>query len=363
MRTRTRRAFTLIELLVVIAIIAVLIALLLPAVQAAREAARRGQCTNNLKQIGVAMHNYHTGIGTFPTGGTTAPAYAPLSQGGYLSSWGTWSAHAMMLGYMEQMPLYNSANFSWCVGFGPGWAMNSTVSTSILNSFVCPSDGMSPLSPQGTQWGGLTNNYMASVGTSVNYANNGDTTGVFTEGGRSYGVQSINDGTSSTIAFGESLIGDLTIEQVKWRDGPVNAVGYAGNGGSGAYDASSNPTNTLTDLQVCSTAFANPTPGNSTGINNEKGFRWAEDMGGMTLFNTIVPPTSTQYTWTYCGLGFANNNATDQGYQNANSNHSGGANFLFADGSVHFLKSSISIKTYWALGTKAQGEVVSSDSY
>ena len=81
-----------------------------------------------------------------------------------------------------------------------------------------------------------------------------DTTGVFTQGGRSYGVQNITDGSSNTIAFGESLIGDLTIEQVKWRDGPVNAVGYAGGGPF--YDASANPQAVLTDLQVCQTAFA-----------------------------------------------------------------------------------------------------------
>jgi prepilin-type N-terminal cleavage/methylation domain-containing protein/prepilin-type processing-associated H-X9-DG protein len=360
MKTKLRRGFTLIELLVVIAIIAVLIALLLPAVQAAREAARRAQCTNNLKQIGLAMHNYHTGIGTFPSGGTTGPNNAYGAP--YQLSWGTWSAHALMLGYLEQMPLYNAANFSWAVGMGSGWAINSSVSTTDLNAFVCPSDGMSPLSPQGSMWGGLNNNYLASVGTSVNYSNNGDTTGVFSEGYRSYGLQNITDGSSNTIAFGESLIGDLSIERVKWRDGPVNAIGYAG-GGSGQYDASANPQWTLTDLQNCQTAFANPTPGSSTGINNEKGFRWAEDMGGMTLFNTIVPPTSSQYTFTYCGLGFANNNATDQGYQNANSNHPGGANFLFADGSVHFIKSSIAIRTYWALGTRADGEVISSDSY
>jgi prepilin-type N-terminal cleavage/methylation domain-containing protein/prepilin-type processing-associated H-X9-DG protein len=363
MKTEMRHGFTLIELLVVISIIAVLIALLLPAVQSAREAARRSQCTNNLKQIGLAMHNYHTGIGTFPSGGTTAPAYAALSAGGYLSSWGTWSAQALMLGYLEQTPLYNASNFSWCVGFGPGWPMNSTVSCTIVNGFICPSDGQSPnpINFQYAQWTGLTNNYMGSVGTSVNYFNNGDTTGVFTEGYRSYGVQNINDGSSNTIAFGESLIGDLQIEQVKWRDGPVKASGYAS--GKPLYDASSNPQATLTDLQTCQTAFANPTPGSSTGINNEKGFRWAEDMGGMTLFNTIVPPTSSTYTFTYCGLGFANNNATDQGYQNSNSNHPGGANFLFADGSVRFIKSTIAIKTYWALGTKAQGEVISSDSY
>jgi prepilin-type N-terminal cleavage/methylation domain-containing protein/prepilin-type processing-associated H-X9-DG protein len=362
MKLETRRGFTLIELLVVIAIIAVLIALLLPAVQAAREAARRAQCTNNLKQIGLAMHNYHTGIGTFPSGGTVGPNNAYGAP--YQLSWGTWSAHALMLGYLEQMPLYNSANFSWAVGMGSGWAINSSVSTTDLNAFICPSDGMSPLNPQGSMWAGLNNNYLASVGTSTNYSNNyppQDTTGVFTEGGRSYGLQNIIDGSSNTIAFGESLIGDLTIEQVKWRDGPVKAVGYAGGGPF--YDASTNPQAVLTDLQVCQTAFANPTPGSSTGVNNEKGFRWAEDMGGMTLFDTIVPPSSSQYTFTYCGLGFANNNATDQGYQNANSNHPGGANFLFADGSVHFIKSSIAIRTYWALGTKADGEVISSDSY
>ena len=114
MSTRTRRGFTLIELLVVIAIIAVLIALLLPAVQAAREAARRAQCTNNLKQIGLAMHNYHQSIGTFPPG-QVAVGRRTSPYTGY-AGWTEWSAQAMMLPYMEQSPIYNAINFNFCSG-------------------------------------------------------------------------------------------------------------------------------------------------------------------------------------------------------------------------------------------------------
>src|SRR3984893_12760577 len=114
MKAETRRRFTLIELLVVISLIAVLIALLLPAVQSAREAARRAQCTNNLKQIGLGLHNYHTTINAFPLANTTAWSY------GYESDWGAWSAHALLLGYMEGQPIYNSCNFNWVTWFAGG---------------------------------------------------------------------------------------------------------------------------------------------------------------------------------------------------------------------------------------------------
>ncbi len=371
MNSKTRRGFTLIELLVVIAIIAVLIALLLPAVQSAREAARRAQCSNNLKQIGLAMHNYHTSVGLFPLGGV----YTGYSFN-YNVGWGSWSPQALMLSYLEQAPLYNAANFSWVVCCSPGFNINSTVTESLLSAFVCPSDGLSPVKASGTwgsaaslscwQWTGTTNNYLASMGTTTKYGGNGnpgpgfDCSGVFSQGGPSYGVQNITDGTSNTIAFGESLVGDGTIETVKWRDGPV--VSQASLAGA-LLDVSTNPTGVQTDLNVCAAGLLAQTTTGS-GSQNQKGFRWSNSSGGFALFNTIVPPNSTQYPFAWCKMGHASgSNASDGPYQCTSSNHPGGGNFLLADGSVRFLKSSLSLKTYWSLGTKAGGEVLSSDSY
>src|SRR5262249_26862588 len=160
------------------------------------------------------------------------------------------------------------------------------------------------------------------------------------------------DGSSNSIAFGESLIGDFTIEQVPWRDGPVTTAPFAGGGPFN--NAFQNPQAVLADMQTCQTAFiTNKNPDAKTGQFNDKGFRWAESIGGFTLFNTIVPPTSNQFTFSYCDLATVHNTAADGHYQNANSFHPGGANFLLADGSVRFLKSTIDIKTYWALGSIA----------
>ena len=151
-----RRGFTLIELLVVIAIIAVLIALLLPAVQAAREAARRAQCVNNLKQIGLAMHNYHQAVGHLPDGQHDRLLLRARSP----TTWGTFSAHALLLPYMEQTPLYNSCNFSWDIWYGTGSNINSTVWNIKVTAFLCPSDGKAGVDH--------LNNYYGSYGTGTN---------------------------------------------------------------------------------------------------------------------------------------------------------------------------------------------------
>ncbi len=348
MKATTRRGFTLIELLVVIAIIAVLIALLLPAVQSAREAARRAQCTNNLKQIGLGLHNYHSALNSFPLGNTTAMSY------GYESDWGAWSAQALLLGYMDGQPIYNSCNFNVVTWFASGWQINLTVTNTVLNVFICPSDGQSPDTPMSRQWAGDTNNYFASMGTTTANFYTADSNGLFAWNA-SYGVQSVTDGTSNTTAFSESLIATDTL-WLPWRGG----VSASSGGQNYLIDARANLPALMADLQLCTLYFQSHQ--NPTGTN-DKGFRWAMGGRGITMFNTIVPPNSTLYQWGGCrldcgGCGFAFGQ-----YSNATSNHPGGCNVMMGDGSVRFMKSSINMQTWWALGTRNGGEVVSSDSY
>jgi prepilin-type processing-associated H-X9-DG protein len=340
---------SLIELLVVIAIIAVLIALLLPAVQSAREAARRAQCINNLKQIGLGIHNYHSTHNVFPLSDTAAWSY------GYVSDWGAWSAHALLLGYIEGQPIYNNCNFNWVVEFSKGYQINLTVSNTILNLFICPSDGQSPDPPNNRQWFGNTTNYFASRGTTSD-SWSPDSTGVFAHS-KAIGVQAVTDGSSNTIAFGEALIpGDQLFQPYR---GGIAAQIYPHNGG-GLFDIRTNIPQVMSDLALCTQYFqAKQFPVGS----NDKGLRWAIGGAGLTSFNTVVPPNSQQYPWGGCRLDQKGGGFAWGMYSNATSNHPGGCNFLLGDGSVKFIKNSIDLKTYWALGTRNGGEVISADSY
>jgi prepilin-type processing-associated H-X9-DG protein len=187
---------------------------------------------------------------------------------------------------------------------------------------------------------------------------------LFTEGGPVYGVQSVEDGTSYTIAFGEALTGVWNQLAPKWRGGPEIAQEPSGGKG-GLYDVNSNPNSVLVDLTLCqqtlqSAAFLS----GWRALNNSRGNFWAQDFGGFTLFNTVMLPSPTQWTFGACSMHQnLRSNIADGTYEGANSYHPGGANFALADGSVRFIKSSIAQSTYWALGTKAGGEAISADQY
>jgi prepilin-type N-terminal cleavage/methylation domain-containing protein/prepilin-type processing-associated H-X9-DG protein len=354
MRASAKRGFTLIELLVVIAIIAVLIALLLPAVQAAREAARRAQCVNNLKQIGLGMHNYHSAIDKFPLGKSKG-----LNNVGSYGGWTDWSAHAMMLPYMEQTPIFNSINFAYLGGYDVAGAINSTAWNTKINGFLCPSDGNAGSGTGANN----TNSYRGSIGTTTDvgqYYYGPNSTGVFCYL-ISYGLRDIIDGSSNTIAFSESLVGD-----------PIGATGRKSNGVTGVggagigqfLDASGYP-GTPTNLAVMSALAACGAanmPGSSNPVSNSTGNRWGWGAMSETLFNTVATP-NTQYNFNACRVGCGGCGPDDGIFSNAQSNHSGGVNCLMADGSVKFIKNSVNMQTWMALGTRSNGEVISSDSY
>jgi prepilin-type N-terminal cleavage/methylation domain-containing protein/prepilin-type processing-associated H-X9-DG protein len=368
------RGFTLIELLVVIAIIAVLIALLLPAVQAAREAARRVSCINNLKQIGIALHNYHEVNDAFPSGGL--PMYTPNVN---TDNNAGPSAHARLLLFLEQQSLYNALNWNLAVindnnppGNGYGPYANSTVTITRLAGFICPSDtppawNLTSASNPLPNYRAPGNSYFASLGSSLEFASqqsSGPPNGPFSYIGvlgRTIGIRDVRDGTSNTIGFGEWEIGDGNSNVVTLPNDIVFIgslpAGTARNNGTLIMP---NPTLVASFpawVQSCSAALTTDRTGHTSAL----GEAWIFDIAGVTFGNLLQPPNPD--TPNCDSSSVASNTLQSPGMWGLSSHHPGGANVLMLDGSVKFLKDSTSAQALWALGSIAQGEVVSSDSY
>ena len=340
MRDR-RRGFTLIELLVVIAIIAVLIALLLPAVQAAREAARRAQCVNNLKQIGLGIHNYESTVGGLPWGH------------GYFG-WNDWSAVVLMLPYLEQTPLYNAINFANTGGAAaPGNALNLTIQRASVNLLLCPSD-MDRIT---NGFGHM--NYCGNSGNCPNsfFGNNGELgacNGIFfsvTHGVKSTQFRDITDGLSQTAGFSEKVKGQTlngsTNTNLMDNLNPTSAVSLVPAPGKGV-DLLPNPY-----FQTCM-AKSPKLAGNLAGGGIGFGAYWFDGHPECGMYNHVMTPN----TW-----GCSDGNVNDIGAFPPSSRHSGGVNVMMMDGSVRFLKATITPTIWWALGSRSGGETVSADAY
>jgi len=377
LRRGSHRGFTLIELLVVIAIIAVLIALLLPAVQAAREAARRAQCINNLKQIGIAMHNYHDQFGSYPPGEISSPqvydgAGTPTNP---VAGWGVrvseLSWRAMILPMMESGTVYNALNLS----LSPNLIANGTEFTAyntVFTSWLCPSDGTNgggrlPSNTPAGQWTDQPND--PSTGTTAAFTPVANYAGSFGDnycGGPLVGGIGLPWETPATGAppVGQPRIGWNGYWGVN-RDGAFN---WGGGTMRGYFDyrGSFKPPN-----------IASITDGSSNTIMAGEVVPSAAADSNFWYFNGAYAGCTVPLGWqanTYPSsaancLGQWQNSTAPTGcrYSAAAkgfvSMHPGGSNILFGDGSVKFLKNSISLITLCALGSRSGGEVLSSDAY
>jgi len=361
MRTRSR-AFTLIELLVVIAIIAVLIALLLPAVQAAREAARRAQCVNNLKQLGLAVHNYESANAImvlqsmWPSGNYPSGLTSGYSTGGASYSW-----TVALLPQIEQQTLYNAFNFScyvWDTSVAAAnYKANTTVGYTQIGTLLCPSDGTTsrPIDPYGTK------SYHSNIGgPGIILAWSGPIIPPKSWSGNVPGAvtfASITDGLSNTASFSERLIGLPSSQTATVAIASVNARRGMFPGPDGGTFNTGDPSLALKFVQGCKAL-----PGTTKASNTQHiGHIWTYGFPQYqsNYYNHFAAPNELSCI-------NANEGSAPTGrwsIATATSNHPGGVNVAFADGSVKFIKNSVNLPTWWALGTRSGGEVVSADAY
>ena len=338
----TRKGFTLVELLVVIAIIGILVGLLLPAVQAAREAARRMSCSNNVKQLGLAMHNYHDTHKSFPCFVTRN------GQGDY---WRGYSAFTQLLPFIEQSPLHSQVSaatnnfFShWDIGSG-----HHLLRATSIPAYLCPSAQRFPTS--GTGWSnGPGCNYGVSFGASIDWDNYRNQNGMFRgENDRSakcsVRIADVTDGTSNTLMLSEHLSGD-------------DNGNFLMNGQSSeARIGSAFPNNTMEYPSVAELTTFGTACRAITAHNSTNGGQWMSPEPTQTALNTVAPPNWQFPNCQTSGSGFASDR---DGVYTARSLHTGGVNGAMGDGSVRFVSQSIDVKVWQFTGGRNDGQVNSS---
>ena len=329
--TTTRLGFTLIELLVAVGIIGLLLGLALPAVQSARESARRASCANNMKQLGLALQNYESAIGCFPPWGVTSALWMGADGHPVVS---LASAHVMLIGYLDEINLYNSLNVGTpLLNYGNLAGANYTAALQAVDTFLCPSDPMAMARPYAPV------NYRVNAGRcgACTSRNGGPLTqeGAFTLVGTH--ASAFTDGLSSTIAFSEK---------------PISEIGrVAANIDSIAVDPLTLPRNGFIPWTSWVDVCANQAP--TVQMWEPAGLTWLIGGAYYTAFFPLAPPNTPIPD---CGVGAYDGT----GVFAARSYHPGGVNAAMADGSVRFVGSGIAAPVWAALGTRQGGEVVSS---
>jgi prepilin-type N-terminal cleavage/methylation domain-containing protein len=388
---RPRRGFTLIEVLVVIAIIGVLVALLLPAVQAAREAARRGQCANNLRQLGLAVHNYISQHDVLPS---HTLEQGTFRGGGYVGRQWCTSWAASMLPHLDQQVLFNTLNFEIPMLEQPPYPFtgaNTTVGFTTIGTLLCPSESLSKttyLNLSQYQQNGFAGQFAVSNyagnygGPAMTRACNGNIIPVkgsaYITAGLSLDnlpplvglgpvrVQSITDGASNTALFSEHL---LASGNLITPPGPTVTPGGV-DAKRGLFQVTFNVVPDQKDATAAQAyvAACKALPAQAPITSAFFGIQWLPSISYATANNAythVMTPNGLSCTATpdyshtisnefWGGIGAA---------ITATSNHPGGVNVVLSDGSVKFIKNTIDLQTWWALGSRNLGEVISADAY